>query len=66
VPWPTPLLLEGKKLPLAAASDDLKRKFGGIVGLPATMLFDRQGILRQKVIGFEYTETFESYLKPLL
>jgi thiol-disulfide isomerase/thioredoxin len=52
--------------PLAVASDDLKGKFGGILGLPTTMLFDRQGILRKKVIGFEYTDTIESELKAVL
>lgn len=30
------------------------------------MLYDRQGILRTKVIGFEYTGNIESALKPLL
>ena len=54
------------RYPLAVATDDLKRNFGGIEGLPTTMLYDRHGILRQKVIGFEYTDTFEAYLKPLL
>ena len=34
--------------------------------LPTTMLYDRQGILRQKDIGFEYTDTIEAYLNPLL
>jgi peroxiredoxin len=56
----------GARYPLAVAPDELKQEFGGIEGLPTTMFFDRQGILRQKVIGFEYTDTFESYLKPLL
>lgn len=56
----------GVRYPLAIASDELNRKFGGIEGLPTTMLYDRQGILRKKVIGFEYTETFESALQPLL
>ena len=56
----------GVRYPLAVASDDLKQKFGGIEGLPTTMLYDRQGILRQKVIGFEYTEVFESEIKALL
>jgi thiol-disulfide isomerase/thioredoxin len=56
----------GVRYPLAVATDDLKQRFGGIEGLPSTMLYDRQGILRQKVIGFEYTETFETNLKPLL
>jgi thiol-disulfide isomerase/thioredoxin len=52
--------------PLAVATDDMKQRFGGIEGLPTTMLYDRQGILRTKVIGFEYTDNFESALKPLL
>jgi thiol-disulfide isomerase/thioredoxin len=56
----------GVRYPLAVATDDLKRKFGGIEGLPTTMLYDREGILRQKVIGFEYTQSFEANLKPLL
>jgi thiol-disulfide isomerase/thioredoxin len=56
----------GVRYPLAVAADDLKQKFGGIEGLPTTMLFDRQGILRKKVVGFEYTNVIESELKPLL
>jgi len=56
----------GVRYPLAVAADDLKQKFGGIEGLPTTMLYDRHGILRKKVVGFEYTEAFDSALKPLL
>jgi thiol-disulfide isomerase/thioredoxin len=55
----------GVRYPLAVASDDLKQKFGGIEGLPTTMIYDRQGILRKKIIGFEYTDVIESELKPL-
>ena len=55
----------GVKYPLTVATAELKQKFGGIEGLPTTMLYDRQGILRKKVIGFEYTEVIESELKPL-
>ncbi len=56
----------GVRYPLAVAADDLKQKLGGIEGLPTTMLYDRQGILRMRVIGFEYTNVIESELKPLL
>lgn len=56
----------GVHYPLAVAGDDLKQKFGGIEGLPTTMLYDRQGVLRMKVIGFEYTSNIEAALKPLL
>src|SRR5580765_2777408 len=56
----------GIRYPLAVATEDLKQKFGGIEGLPTTLLYDRQGVLRQKIIGFEYTDVFETALKPLL
>jgi hypothetical protein len=56
----------GVRYPLAVATDDVKQRFGGIEGLPTTMLYDRQGILRTKVIGFEYTEKIESALRPLI
>jgi thiol-disulfide isomerase/thioredoxin len=56
----------GVRYPLAVASEELKQKFGGIEGLPTTMLYDRQGVLRKKVIGFEYTNVIESELRPLL
>lgn len=54
------------RYPLAVASDELKQKFGGIEGLPTTLLYDRDGILRKKVIGFEYTRAFEVELTSLL
>jgi thiol-disulfide isomerase/thioredoxin len=56
----------GVRYPLAVATDDLKQKFGGIEGLPTTMLYDRNGVLRWKIIGFEYTDNVETALKPLL
>jgi len=56
----------GVRYPLAVVSEDLMRKFGGLEGLPTTLLYDRQGILRKKVIGFEYTSVFESELLKLL
>jgi thiol-disulfide isomerase/thioredoxin len=56
----------GVRYPLSVATDDLKEKFGGIEGLPTTLLYDRKGLLRSKVIGFEYTEVIESQIKPLL
>lgn len=56
----------GVHYPLAIATEDLKQRFGGIVGLPTTMLYGRDGILRMKVVGFEYTDNVERALKPLL
>ena len=54
----------GVRYPLAVAADDLKQKFGGVEGLPTTLLYDRDGVLREKVVGFEYTSSFEDELKP--
>lgn len=56
----------GVYYPLVVATDDLERKFGGIVGLPTTLLYDRHGILRKKIIRFEYTDAIEAELKKLL
>jgi thiol-disulfide isomerase/thioredoxin len=56
----------GVRYPLAVATDDVKQRFGGVEGLPTSMLYDRRGILRQKIIGFDYTDVIESELKPLL
>jgi thiol-disulfide isomerase/thioredoxin len=56
----------GVRYPLAVGADDLKERFGGIEGIPTTMLYDRHGVLRYKVIGFEYRDVIESQLKPLL
>lgn len=56
----------GVQYPLVVATDDLLQKFGGLEGLPTTLLYDRHGILRKKIIGFEYTEVLESELKKLL
>jgi len=56
----------GVHYPLVVATGALLEKFGGLQGLPTTMLYDRQGVLHKKVIGFEYTDVFEAALKPLL
>ena len=56
----------GVRYPLAVATDEIKHDFGGIEGLPTTMLYDRTGTLRMKVVGFEYTDNIEAALKPLL
>ena len=56
----------GVHYPLVVATDDLLQKFGGLEGLPNTLLYDRQGILRKRVIGFEYTNVFDAAVKSLL
>ena len=56
----------GIHYPLAVATYDLTRKFGGIDGLPTTFFYDRKGILRKKIIGLEYTDAVEVELLQLL
>jgi thiol-disulfide isomerase/thioredoxin len=56
----------GVHYPLIVADDALNKKFGGLEGLPTTLLYDRQGVLRYKVIGFEYTNVIDSKVRPLL
>jgi thiol-disulfide isomerase/thioredoxin len=54
------------KYPIAIGSEVIRNKFGGLQGLPTTFIYDRHGVLRSKVIGFEYTSEIEKMIKPLL
>lgn len=56
----------GAHYPLAIATPSITDKFGGLLGLPTTFIYDRDGILCQKIIGFEYTSIVEADVKPLL
>lgn len=56
----------GVRYPLAVVTDDLKAKFGGIEGLPTAMIYDRQGALRAKIIGFESEQVIEATVKRFL
>jgi thiol-disulfide isomerase/thioredoxin len=56
----------GVNYPLVSATDEVIQKFVRLEGLPTTLLYDREGVLRKKVIGFEYTNVFEAELKKLL
>jgi thiol-disulfide isomerase/thioredoxin len=56
----------GVRYPLVVATDDLKAKFGGIEALPTAMIYDRQGFLRSKIVGFEREDVIEATVKPLL
>jgi len=53
----------GVRYPLAVAADDLKQKFGGVEGLPTTLIYDCKGILRNNVVGSIYTDVTESEIK---
>ena len=51
--------------PTLMTSESEQQRFG-IVGLPTTFLIDRHGIIRHKVVGFQYKEQFEKHLEILL
>jgi peroxiredoxin len=58
----------GKKLaityPLLVNGMDVQRY--GVEGLPTTILVDRTGFVREKVVGFEYTSVIEGDLREIL
>lgn len=56
----------GVHYPIAVATEEIRSKFGGVEGLPTTLIYDRHGILQNKIIGFEYTNRIEEIIKPLL
>jgi thiol-disulfide isomerase/thioredoxin len=56
----------GIHYPIAVGSEEIRKKFGGLKGLPTTYIYDRDGILRNKIIGFEYTSTIEKIVQTML
>jgi cytochrome c-type biogenesis protein len=44
----------------------VQQKFGGIPSLPTTYIIDRDGNIREKIIGGRDREGFEAVVKPLL
>jgi len=56
----------GIHYPIATGTNEIRKKFGGLEGLPTTYIYDRHGILRNKIIGFEYTGTIEKIIQKLL
>ena len=38
----------------------------GLLGLPTTLIVDREGNIRRKIVGFDYKETFEAAVREVL
>jgi cytochrome c-type biogenesis protein len=59
-----------KELPqnyiVALSGEDLADRFGGIRSLPETIVIDREGRIRQRIIGARDRVGFEAAVKPLL
>lgn len=51
---------------LALGDQDVKSKFGGVLGLPVTFVIDRAGRIRQRFDGERNRTSFEAAIKPLL
>jgi cytochrome c-type biogenesis protein len=47
-------------------NDETGPQFGNGPGLPVTIIIDRDGRIRQKIVGGSTRETFEAAVKPLL
>jgi peroxiredoxin len=46
--------------------ENVADKFGGIQSAPTTFIIDREGRIRQKILGQRYRPAFEAAIKPLL
>ena len=51
---------------VALGGENLQAQFAGIRSLPATIVIDREGRIRQKIIGARDKKGFASVVKPLL
>ena len=47
-------------------NEDVKAKFEGVPSVPTTYIIDREGRIRQKIIGARDRADFEAAIKPLL
>lgn len=52
----------GVRYRLLVGSAEVEKQFG-ILGIPTTILVDRNAIIRKRVVGFEYPSAFESALQ---
>jgi thiol-disulfide isomerase/thioredoxin len=52
--------------PIAMGDAALGESYGGVLGLPLTLLIDRKGVVRAQIQGETDVNTIEKQLKPLL
>ena len=62
--------VDGKKMsmnyPIVLGNDDLASKFGGIIGLPTTVVISRDGKIVKRFIGLAGSDALESQIQKLL
>lgn len=56
----------GVRYTILMSTNKVEIDFGGIIGLPTAFIIDREGHIREKIVGFEYPAYFEAKLKALL
>jgi len=62
--------VDGKKMtmnyPIVIGNDDLSSKFGGLIGLPTTMVVSRDGKIHKRFLGMVSHDELEKEIKELL
>jgi thiol-disulfide isomerase/thioredoxin len=62
--------VDGKKMvmnyPIVIGSDDLSSKFGGLIGLPTTVVLGRNGKVHKRFLGLVSHDELEKEIKELL
>ncbi len=53
------------RFPLLMGTTEVQEELG-LLGIPSTFLVDRQGVIRRTIIGFEYEETVDGFLREIL
>lgn len=56
----------GINYPIVMADDETAGLFGGVEAIPTTFIIDRAGMIRDRKIGAEATETYEKRLLAIL
>lgn len=55
----------GMNYPVFIAEQQLAMDYGGIQGIPTTLIIDRDGYIREKFVGFRPKQVFEDAFKSL-
>jgi hypothetical protein len=52
--------------PVVIGNDDLSSKFGGLIGLPTTVVLGRDGKIHKRFLGLVSHDELEQQIKELL
>lgn len=62
--------VDGKKMqvnyPILIGSDEIAEKFGGLLGLPTTLIVNREGKIVKRIIGLASHDVIEKQIEALL